>query len=226
MDKKIGHRAIIEVDGFHDAKGWIYRLIREGVVKCGQCDEPATNVFWQDRAEWYCRCEAHREYGDQWTGSTRWNPSSFGLNVLKDAARAWHRTLPEGERANVKIIAFDATDYYALMTKGIDRIRRYLVGSEDVDGHKVYADVYPLTNGEYAYEITGGHLHSHGGFSYSYGVKGAWKTEAIAFEAARFEARKRHLLPQEDNPPEANLPSDDDYAPELPPDMQHDDIPD
>lgn len=62
MNKVIGHEVIVRVNGFHDAKRWIYQLIGAGIVKCGQCANAATHVFWQDQAEWYCRCDTHREY--------------------------------------------------------------------------------------------------------------------------------------------------------------------
>src|SRR5688572_194565 len=114
-ERKIGYQAIIKVNGFNDARNWIRRLIREGIVKCGQCDKAATHVFWQDQAEWYCRCDDHPEIGDQWTGSTRWNPTSFGINVIREAANTFLETLEPSEAKRIRIRPYDATDYYALM---------------------------------------------------------------------------------------------------------------
>lgn len=201
MEKKIGHRAVIEVEGFHDARRWIDRLMGEGVIKCGQCDAPATNVFWQDRAEWYCRCELHREYGQQWTGSTRWNPSVFSLNVLKDLALAWWQSAPKYLRKKVSIRAYDATDYYALMTEDWNaRTQHYFVGSAKEYGRRVYATVTPLTNGEYVYELHNDYMNQHGGHMHAYGIKGAWESEALALDAAKADARKRGWLEKEPLP--------------------------
>ncbi len=185
MDKKIGYELIIKVNGFDDARRWIYALIEQRIVKCGQCDQPATHVFWQDQAEWYCRCGEHREHGQQWTGSTSWRPVSFGLNVIKDTAADWLDKRDESIRKRVKLVEYDATDYYALMYDDFRRECHYLVGGEGVDGAFKRVDVYPLKNGEYAYEITKGHQHQHGGSSWSYGVRGAWETEALALDAAK-----------------------------------------
>ena len=195
MQKKIGYEIVIEVDGFDDARRWIYRCIDAGIVKCGQCDNPATHVFWQDRAEWYCRCGNHREYGDQWTGSTRWNPASFGLNVLLDAAKTWYAALPDEDRAKVKRRKYDATDYYAHMVKDWNaRTEHYFRGSASEMGYRLYAVVTPLTNGEYVYELHNDHMHAAGGFMRAYGVYGAWSSAEEAVEAARQAAVKRRLL--------------------------------
>ncbi|TXH56112.1 MAG: hypothetical protein E6Q97_07205 [Desulfurellales bacterium] len=199
MDKVIGYRAVIEVDGFYDAKDWIYRCVAAGIVKCSQCDNPATGVWWNDRAEWYCECAQHRSYEPQWSGSTRWNPSSFGLRVFKDPAEAWMKALPEGERAKVSLRSFDATDYYSLFVEGYwkDQTYHYFRGDARSEGYRCWCKVYPLTNGEFAYELNSGHLHRAGGTSWGYGIRGAWATEALAIEAAKQEAQKRHLLPEE-----------------------------
>lgn len=190
MEKKIGYEAIIEVDGFRDASRWIYRMIDAGIVECGQCEQPATHVFWQDQAEFYCRCNQHWEYGEQWTGSTRWNPQSFGMYVRsKEAAEEWRSTLTTDEQGRVKIESFDATNYWSLLDDDRKSTRHYLAGSEDVDGFKAYADIYLLKNGEYAYEFHKAWLHGVNGTVRGYGLKGSWASEELALEAARADFR-------------------------------------
>lgn len=185
MDKTTGYELIInDVNGFSGAKAWIYRLIHAGIVKCGQCDQPATHVFWQDQAEWYVRCDVHREYGEMWTGSTRWKPSSFSLNVLKEPARAWFRTLDSVERQQLRVRKYDATDYYKLMTE--TETRHYLVGSGG-EGYSVYVDITLLTNGEYCYQMVKDWRGGNFGNTTFEAIQGAWPTEAEALAAARAE---------------------------------------
>lgn len=186
MDKATGYALTVKkVRGYEDARGWIYRLISDGIVKCGQCDCPATHVFWQDQSEFYIRCNEHREEGRQWTGSTRWNPTSFSISVLKDRAEAWLNQLAFDERKLFRLDGYDATDYYALLPDDMPYTRHYLVGSEDTTGYIVYVDVHLLTNGEYAYQITKGHQAPSGGRFHSYGFEGAWPSEAEALKAAQ-----------------------------------------
>lgn len=188
MDKKIGYELIIKkVRGFDDARSWIRRLISDGIVKCGQCDQPATNTFFQDQAEWYVRCEQHREQGQQWTGSTRWSPSSFGINVLKDPAEAWLSHLSFDERKQFKLISFDATSYWDMLAEDYweGKSRHYFQGAQNQDGWQVYVVLYPLNNGEFAYQLHKDWVSPNGGTGYGYGLKGAWPTEAAAIEAAK-----------------------------------------
>jgi len=195
MDKITGYRLVIEVDGFHDAKNWIYRCVRAGIVKCSQCQQPAVRVWWNDAAEWYPECPEHHQYGDMWTGSTRWNPSSFSLNVLKDPAKAWLETLPEEDRANLRLHVYDATDYYALMVEDWDtHTEHYFTGSASEWGWRLYATITPLTNGEYVYELHRDYMHEAGGHMHAYGIRGAWATESEALAAAQDEARKRRWI--------------------------------
>ena len=185
MNKTIGYEAIIDpVQGFNDARNWIRRMIAARIVKCGQCSNPATHVFWQDQAEFYIRCDDHPETGEQWTGSTRWNPISFSINVLKDKAEEWIKTLGMYDAEKIRIESFDATDYYELIADDQRGIRHYLKGSEHEEGMKVYAHIWPLTNGEYAYEISTEWPRS----CYTDAIQGAWPTEQEALEAARLEA--------------------------------------
>ncbi len=195
MEKTIGYRAIVRVRGFSDARVWIYRMISDRIVKCGECDQPAIHVFWQDQAEWYCRCDQHREYGQQWTGSTRWNPSLLSLNVLKDPAEEWHKHLAPSESKLIKFRSYDATNYYDLLCKDHwkNPLRHYLVGAEHQEGWQVYVDIMPLTNGEFVYEIHKGFYHAHGGHGHTYAIEGAWPTEAEALEAAK---KDKHSTPK------------------------------
>jgi len=188
MNKTIGYELIIEVNGFSDARGWINRLVRAGVAKCTLCANAATHVSWTDQAEWYPHCEDHRDDGEQWTGSTRWNPSSFGINVLKDAARAWFDTLEPFERHKIRFSEYDATDYYSLMTD--TETRHYLIGSPD-EWHKVFADVTLLTTGEYVYQVCREWSHKHSGTAHWDAIEGVWGTEAEALEAARVAVQAR-----------------------------------
>lgn len=182
MEKKIGYELIVRnVRGFDDARRQMYDLIRAGIVKCGQCDCPATHIFFQDQAEFYIRCDAHPERGPQWTGSTRWNPSAFSINVLKDKAEDWLSHLSFDDRKRYKLASYDATDYFDLIADGAQGARHYLKGSEHEAGMKVYAHIWPLTNGEYAYEISREWPRSR----WTYAIEGAWPTEAEALEAAK-----------------------------------------
>lgn len=154
IEKTIGLKAIIRVNGFDDARDWLYLLIRAGVAQCAACNKPATHVFWQDQAEWYCFCEEHRETGDQWTGSTRWNPHSFSKIVIPGKAQEWVKTLKPQDRKLIKLREFDATDYYALLGEDHwkdDGTRVLLAGSETV-GRRVIAYQIPECN-QWVYEI-------------------------------------------------------------------------
>jgi len=186
--KTIGYELIVRsVNGFHHAKAIIYNLIREGIVKCGQCDQSATHVFWQDQAEWYCRCDAHREHGQMWTGHTRWNPSSFGLNVIPEKARAWleanYPDVPE-----YRLSEYDATDYYKLMPDDYKPSERvWFKGSPD-EWFKLYTDLYALKDGSFAYTVTREWTHGASGTSYQGALTGGFDTRDAAIEAARKEA--------------------------------------
>jgi hypothetical protein len=192
MDKTIGYELLVKkVRGFDDARSWIRRLIADGIVKCGMCDQPATHTFFQDQAEWYCRCNSHPEEGRQWTGSTRWNPSSFSINVLKDRAEQWLSDLSFNERKQFRMRSFDATDYYALLDDDYrkTKTRHYLAGAEKQEGWQMYVDIMPLTNGEFVYEIHKGFYHASGGHGTTYAIEGAWPSEAEALAAAKADAK-------------------------------------
>lgn len=194
MEKKIGYELIVRhVRGFDDARHQMYDLIRAGIVKCGQCDCAATHIFFQDQAEFYIRCDAHPETGPQWTGSTRWNPSAFSINVLKEKAEEWLSHLSFDDRKRYKLQSYDATDYYDLLTEDYwkNPIRHYLAGAERQEGWQVYVDVMPLKNGEFVYEIHRGFQHAHGSNMYAYAIEGAWRTEAEALAAAKADKNAR-----------------------------------
>jgi hypothetical protein len=187
MEKKIAHDILFEVNGFGQAQAWIYRAVAAGVVKCGQCQNAAAHVFWQDQAEFYLRCDQHHEYGQQWTGSTRWEPLSFGLIAVNEAAAiAWRDTLSPDEQAIISVEAFDATDYYSLIQRQADGsqvyARHYLRGDAN-NTPSEWVDIFPLKNGEYVYQRGA----AYGYHRNTYGIHGAWTSEALAMEAARNE---------------------------------------
>lgn len=179
MDKKIGYEAIVKVNGFQDARHWIQRMVRAGIVECSSCAKPATHVYWQDQAEWYPHCEDHRDSGDQWTGSTHWNPVDFGLTVLPEAAKAWHATLSPDEADCVTFEEFDATNYWELIQPNVVPTRHYLEGDENSHFH-LSVDIHLLKNGEYAWTAH----KQRGNTGYGYGFFGAWVTETEALAAA------------------------------------------
>lgn len=174
---ELGLRVVMRVSGFDDAKRWIYRMIDGGVVKChgGNCDEPATHVHWQDRAEWYPLCEEHREYGEMWTGSTGWNPSVFGINVLP-IAREWFARLDRDPLPQVRFEEYDKTDYYALLDSNEPqrvKISRF-----------IWVHVRQLTDNRYVYAIE----QSIGNHTIiNYGLVGAFPSACSAVKAAKDE---------------------------------------
>lgn len=202
IEKVMAYEAVVDVNGFHDARTWIDRMIGARIVACGECDQAATHVFWVDRAEWYCRCELHREYGEQWTGSTRWGSGPLRINILRDKMRTWFDTLESFERNKIRVRKYDATDYYGLMPKDMPYTRHYLIGSAEADGYQVYVDVHPLTNGAYAYQLHRGWYHGGSGTGYGDYIRGMWETEESALEAARLDAK----IPTESSGDAADIP--------------------
>lgn len=153
ITRTFGKSLIIQVRGFNEAKNWIDRCVRDGIVKCGggNCWHAATHVFWQDRAEWYPLCEDHREYGQQWTGSTGWNPSSFSLAVLPDKIDAWMEALEPQYRKYMRVEDYDATNWYGLMSDDYFAKHHYIIGDEKTGGWR--ASVHSLKAGGYCYEL-------------------------------------------------------------------------
>lgn len=148
-----GKSLTIQVRGFNEAKQWIDRCVRDGIVKCGggSCWHAATHTFWQDCAEWYPLCEDHRDYGQQWTGSTGWNPSSFSLPVLSDKIDTWLNTLEPQYRKFMRVEDYDATDWYSLMTDDDLPEHHYITGNEQVGGWR--ASISKLKAGGFCYEL-------------------------------------------------------------------------
>jgi hypothetical protein len=179
---EMGLRAIVKVRGFTDARRWIERLVREGVVKChgGDCDACATHVYWQDQAEWYPLCEAHREHNPMWSGSTRWNPQSFGINLLPDVARKWYTELDSETQARIQLSEYDKTNYFALIGNH-EPEEIFITGTSREDTAWLAVAIYPLSNGQFAYEI-----RRHFGYITEYqGIVGMFADRDAALIAAR-----------------------------------------
>ena len=183
---KTGKRISVKVHGFQEAKRRIYELIKAGVVKChgGNCDQEATHVFWQDRAEWYPLCEEHREYGQMWTGHTDWNPRSFSVNALPAKVDAWYSVLSPDEKKIISVNEYDATDYYSMlvnpMWKPVDTI--YISG-DDNSPNRIYVDLHELNNGKIAYKLN----RVFGNHSYIGSFVGMFDDTEDAFRAAKHE---------------------------------------
>ena len=192
---EMGLEILVRVNGFHDAKDWMYRLVRAHIVRCTSpmrstyCDHPATRIFWQDRAEWYPCCDAHWVGGDMWTGSTRWNPDVLSMLVLPEPARAWVAALPEAERPLVRLHEYDRTDYYALLKPGEEPKRIYLVGTNGAWFEK-FVNIHALTDGRFAYEIVQQWSSQGSGTSHFYGLVGGFQTADEARRAAEKESKR------------------------------------
>ncbi len=90
-------------------KAFLYRCLEAGILPCTsperteQCDAPARSIWWQDGAEWYPCCDAHRPQGEEWTGSTRFQPGWLQLVVIADKAEAWLATLTSEEQGSIEL---------------------------------------------------------------------------------------------------------------------------
>lgn len=149
MGLKVG----IKVNGFHQVKWWIYRLVDAGVARCASCDKPTTSVFWQDQAEFYCFCDSHWEPGEMWTGSTRWRGNFLIKNILPEPFWKWVETLPDEDRVYLATCEFDATDYTKLLPEHyvLEGQKVTLQGGADQNFH-VYIKWWQMSDGRYAYE--------------------------------------------------------------------------
>lgn len=180
-------KILIKVNGFYDAKDWMYRILRAGIATCSECDKPAKRIYWQDQAEWYFQCEDHADYGDMWTGSTRWSGTIFSKRVFPELAQAWMETLEPDERKRVKLKEYDATDYYSLLPddhwRNADEV--WLAGDKE-RRWGTYVRLYPMTTGHYAYEIT----FCSPGYSYTKSLHAPFDGRDEALEAARKETEK------------------------------------
>lgn len=177
MDMKLG--LTIRVRGFHDARQRMYDLVRARLIRCDQCDHPATHIFWQDQAEFYIRCDEHAEQGTQWTGSTRWNPRQLWLPVLPEA-RAWVAQLSPDVQALMKLEEYDATDYYALLPED-----HQPVCVVQLSGHRptygLFVKIWLLTNGDFAYE----RQRRSPGITHTFALKAPFDSQEAALDAAR-----------------------------------------
>ena len=96
------------VRSFEQMKAFADQCVKAGIVVCvspersKRCDEPATRIYWQDRAEWYPCCEAHFPYMSQWCGSTSFYAHEMDLCVIPEKALAWLETLPVRERECIR----------------------------------------------------------------------------------------------------------------------------
>lgn len=189
ITKTPGKSITIQVHGFNDARAWISRCVSAGIVKCtgGNCWNAATHTFWQDQAEFYHLCEQHREHGQQWTGSTRWNPSEFSLAVLPDKVDAWLSSLDPDLRQKVTLEDYDATNWYALLSKDAAQIH-YFIGNDAQGGWRAY--VRPLKVGGFCYELE----HCFGPFNFrtitGFGFFGDFPTVEACLADAREQKAK------------------------------------
>lgn len=194
----------VPVNGFQDARAQLYTLIQARIVKCtgGHCNNPATHVYWQDQAEWYEHCEDHRDYGPQWTGSTRWRSSALSVAVLPEAAKTWLAGLPEEERQRYQVESYDNRDLYSLLPEWGTRKPEIHRFADDETRPEWYTEIeiQTLTTGEFAYEI---HLQQghHGSY---YGLVGTFDSALEALTHAQsqnedFPERFR-ILAVEDDP--------------------------
>lgn len=175
--------------GFNHARAVMNHLVSLRVVKCDSCDEPAVTIFWQDQAEYYFRCHNHNIGGEQWTGSTRSNPNDIGVTAIPDLARAWYEALAEEEKALYTLEEFDATNYYALIPTGqyLNSETHTISGEKGVSFCHVFAYLYSLTGGGYAYQIQQEWARS----AHTYGIIGIFDTADDAFQAAKESWEKR-----------------------------------
>lgn len=189
ITKTLGKSLIIQVRGFSDAQRWIRRCLDAGILKCtgGNCWHAATHVFWQDQAEWYPLCDEHHEIGRQWSGSTRWNPSSFSLAVLPDKVDEWLTSLDPDYCKFVTLEEYDATNWYALLSKDAAQIH-YFIGNDEQGGWRAY--IRPLKAGGFCYELE----HCFGPFNFrtitGYGFFGDFPTVEACIADAREQQAK------------------------------------
>lgn len=193
------------VGSFQSMKQALRELMAADLVICSACDQPAKHIDFQDAAEWFCHCpDHHYGFGEQWTGSTRFQPHLLWVAVFPDRVDAWLAALPDAERAQWKLESYDTRNLYDLMGDDFRSETRTVVKT---DNYECYVDLYPLTTGEFAYTIG----QSWGSWmnrrTHEYGLVGTFASEAEAMQHAMQDpdmpttARR-----QADAPPEANSP--------------------
>lgn len=140
------------VGNFQAMKQALHELMAADLVICSACEQPATHIDFQDSAEWYAHCaDHHYGFGEQWTGSTRFQAHHLWVAVYPEKVEAWLAALGVEERKRWHIEPYDTRDLYALIAEedwGQDK--RVVAQSGD---HRAYVRIRPLTNGEYAYEV-------------------------------------------------------------------------
>ena len=186
IERIIATKVLIKVNGFYDAKNWMYRILQAGIATCSSCDKPANRIHWVDRAEWYFECDEHWSGGDMWVGHTGWNPSVLSKRVIPELASAWVKGLPPIERKLVRLKEYDATDWYEWLTddewKNPDEI---ILNGTPEWGAKV--KLRPLKNGQYAYQIS---TYSPG-YSYTKELIAPFDTREDALNAAKAQVEQR-----------------------------------
>ena len=181
LTKTIATKIVIKVNGFHDAKDWMYRILRAGITTCSSCDKTAVRIWWNDAAEWYYECGDHYTDKPMWGGHTRWRPDYFDKRVFPDLARAWVATLPPEEQACIRFREYDATDYYSLLTEDYWKEPLEVQLSGDRDDWGWFVRVLPLRTGDYVYELE----HKSPNYSHMYGLVGAFASVDEAIAAAK-----------------------------------------
>ncbi|QPC83797.1 hypothetical protein G4Y79_05300 [Phototrophicus methaneseepsis] len=149
--KQIGLKVIVKVDSFYQAKRKLYSLIQAGICTCADCDQPATQIHWVDQAEWYPYCDDHQDHNQQWLGHHKWDANELVLRVIPNRARAWYDALTRQQREGIKLVEYDATDYYSQITSW-DPTNIVTVGGGKEDFTHYYIRVYRLNSNKLAYE--------------------------------------------------------------------------
>lgn len=143
---------VIRVDGFQDARHWMYRIMRAGIATCSSCDKPATHIYWQDQAEWYFECNDHYTAAPMWSGHTRWSPDEFSKRVIPERAKAWIAQLEPDEQQRVRLEEYNATNWYDWIVDDDWRNPDTVVLRGTIEWGTA-ARIRPLKNGQFAYQI-------------------------------------------------------------------------
>jgi hypothetical protein len=149
--KHIGLKVVAKVDSFYQAKRKLYGFIQAGICTCADCDQPATQIHWVDQTEWYLYCDDHHDPNQQWLGHRKWDANELVLRVIPDRARTWYDALTPQQRKGIKLVEYDATDYYSQVTSW-DTSNTVTVGGGKEDFTHYYIRVYRLNSGRLAYE--------------------------------------------------------------------------
>lgn len=113
MSEKSGMLVSMYCRTFESLQIFVLDFVQSGSVRClspsrkKPCDNAATNVFWQDRAEWYPCCGDHLLEGPQWAGSTGFVPHRVELVVIPDKAEEFMNSLDERYRNDIQVEYYD-----------------------------------------------------------------------------------------------------------------------